>query len=58
MDDDAKLEQQYRETWLCSNCGQRHPMSVNVCGCCMDRALEADEEKLRQMGVYSDSGNS
>lgn len=49
---DKKLEQQYRTTWLCSNCSRRYSMSVNTCGCCMDRALEVDEEKLRQLGIY------
>lgn len=53
QDDAAKLEQLYKSTWMCSNCGQRYPMGVGVCSCCMDRALEADEEKLRAMGVHS-----
>lgn len=51
-DNNAKLEREYRTTWLCSNCGRRYQMTVNVCECCMDRALEADEEKLRALGVY------
>jgi len=50
-DTDKKLELEYRSTWMCSNCGRRYSMTVNVCECCMDRALEADEEKLRQLGV-------
>lgn len=33
-DDNAgKLERHYRETWLCSSCGSRNRLSVNVCAC-------------------------
>jgi hypothetical protein len=32
-DDDAKLERHYRNTWLCSACGYRNPLSMNTCPC-------------------------
>jgi predicted ATP-dependent serine protease len=50
-DDDAKLERDCQATWVCSNCGRRYPRTINTCQRCMDRALEADRKKLRELGV-------
>ncbi len=25
------LERLYRNTWLCTNCGERHSITINVC---------------------------
>jgi hypothetical protein len=47
----AQMERLYRTTWLCSACGRRHSMSVSVCDNCMDKALEADRQKLRDLGA-------
>jgi hypothetical protein len=31
MDAPEYLEWLYRNTWLCTNCGERHSFTVNIC---------------------------
>ena len=42
-----EIDHFYQNTWLCSGCDSRHPMTENYCQPCMERALVADEKKLR-----------
>jgi len=44
-DNNARLEQFYNLTWLCSKCGSRQNMNENYCPHCMEEALLLDEEK-------------
>lgn len=46
------MEREARTTWLCSGCGRRHALSMNVCDPCMDKALAEDEQRLRDLGAF------